>query len=499
MTKYHKQSYLKEIATSVLSASESKARLENHPIEGRFLATLCRYGLDAYIDAEGIIEEATFTDEINQMIWKCLVAFFDLEEVNPTLASLMKYADALGYRNFFEAKNEKDYLKSLFNLPVELQDARILGGELRKLQFKRDGYQVLEVAASKLVEISTLEPLSKIAACMEEPISDFLVKTSNFSDEGKFLRDVVDIHVANLFDNPDTVRGIQTRFSKYDNMIGGSMEPGTFHVIVARSGVGKSIHAANTAINVAKSNNFVILADLELDEKLTMNRILAALTGINGRKFTTSSFTEEEKDKINDAVKLFNTLPIYYINVATKEIDETTSIFKRILNKKVGKKENNDFKDTLIIYDYLRLNDTADISKSIMEHQALGFHAIKIKNTALQTKIPILTYLQANREGIEKEDSGSVAGSDRVYWLCDSMALFKRKDEKEIAEDKAFNRNFNRKMIWLKARNAEESPFGEYINYSVLPSCALVEGPTNTELRTVPILKVSNVDKNTNF
>lgn len=477
-----------------------KERLSDEAGESRLLSSILRHGLDAFIEIEGIVQTNTMTCEATQVLWHCIEEFFGVESAKPTIASIIKYSKALGY-TLFDSKNEKDWLVSLFNLPTEIQDTKILGTELKRLQIKRELVDRHEAAINNLIEISTLEPLSKIVACSEQPISDYVIKLSNYGDEGKFLKDVVDIHIANLFDNPNTVRGIKTGYSKFDNMIGGSMEPGTFHVIVARSGCGKSIHAANTAVNIAKQGNFVILADLELDEQMTMNRILASMSGVNGRKFSSASFTEEDKDKINDAVKLFQTLPIYYINVSCKEIDETLSLMKRILSKKVGKKENNDFKDCAIIYDYLRLNDSEDVTKNLQEHQALGFHAIKLKNTALQTKIPLLTYLQSNRSGIKTEDSSVAASSDRVLWLADSMSLLKRKSEDEILEDRAQKRRiFNRKMIWIKARNAEEGQPGEYINYDVMPCCRLEEGPTNVEINNYqPQITTTEADKQTVF
>ncbi len=487
-----------KIATSVLNVSAKVDNLEDKPAEGRLLSSVLKHGLDAYIETDGIVKEETFTDEANQILWKCIKNFFELEESKPTLSSIIKYADALGYKNFFEKANEKDYLKGLFNLPVEIQDARILGTQLRKLQIKRDFFSVLEVAANKLLEASTLDPLTKILSNVEGPIEDFMLKLVSNDNEGCFLSDYADIHMLNLFDNPNTVMGIKTGFNCYDDMIGGSIEPGTFHVIVARSGVGKSIHAANTAINVAKQGHFVILADLELNANMTINRMIASLSGVNGKKFNKANFTEEEKDKINDAIKLFKTLPIYYINTSCKGIDETISIFKRILNKKVGKKQNNDFRSCLTIYDYLRLNDGAEL-RNTLETQALGFSAIKLKNTALTTKVPILTYMQANREGITAETTGVASGSDRVLWLCDSMSLFKRKDEDEMNEDRAYNRNFNRKMVWLKARNSEDQLPGEYINYNVGGDCSLTEGVSNMNIRAIQTLKVDNNDKQVQF
>lgn len=485
--------------TYALNASAALEKLEDKPAEGRFLASVCQYGLDAYIDVEGIVVENSFTEEANQIIWRCLVNFFDLEECKPTLASIMKYADALGYKNFFEKKDEKDYLRGLFQLPVELQDARILGGQLRKLQIKREFFNVLEIGANNLIAANPLEPLSKIISSVEVPMNDYLMKLASGDEEGKLLTDGGDIYLANLFDNPNTVIGFQTGFPKYDDYIGCGLEPETLHIIVARAKVGKSSFLLNTSINLSKQNVSSIILDYEMSQKKWMNRFLSNLTQINIRKFKTASFSEEEKDKINDAYKIIKDYPIYYLNINGKSVDEALFCAKRMLNKKIGKGEDGKYKCTLI-YDYLRLNDGEDISKNIQEYQALMFQGLKIKDFLIQNKLPGMTCVQANRGGIDTEDTSVASGSDRVLWICDSMCLFKRKSEEEIAEDKSHNRNFNRKMVFLETRDGAEVDAGTYINYNFDGGIAkITEGPLNTELRTNKKIQVDDADKATNI
>jgi|JI10StandDraft_1071094.scaffolds.fasta_scaffold10620_5 replicative DNA helicase len=483
--------------TYALDALEDK--LQDQPGEARFLASLLQHGHDAFVDVEGIVVEDSMTDDINQIILKSAYNFFDLEEVKPTVASIIKYADALGYKHVFDKKDEKDYLKSLFRLPTEIQDCRVVGGQLRKLHVKRDYINKLRVAIGNVAEISTLEPLSKIISAGQTPIEEYLMKISASNEEGGYLTSDLDIYLANLFDNPNTTIGYKAGFNRYENFIGGSYEPETMHVVIARMKVGKSSWALNVAINLAKQGIHTVIADFEMSKQKWLNRFLSNITGINVRKFKESRFTEEEKDKINDATKIMLKYPIIYTNINGKGIDEALFSVKRLLNKSVPKK-NNGHPECMFIYDYIRINDTGDMNNDTKEYQALGFHAIKLKNFAITNKIPILTFVQANRDGINKEDASVASGSDRVGWLCDSLCLFKRKDEEEIAEDKANKRDFNRKLVFLESRDGEESEPGTYVNYKFDGAIARIEeGPSNIELRTAQPLKVSNEDKNTEF
>lgn len=230
-----------EMSSDILAKSAlNKERLSDEAGESRFLSSILKHGLDAYVDVEGIVTDSTFTCEPTQVLWKSIVAFFELEETNPTLASIIKYAQALGF-NVFEKKSEKDWLSSLFHLPTELQDCRIIGSELRKLQIKRELYSRLESSMNNLLEISTLEPLTKIVASVEQPIEEYLMKLISSDSEGDFLLKNSDVYIENLFANPNTSIGFQTGYPKYDEFAGGALEPETMHVVMARPKVGKAL------------------------------------------------------------------------------------------------------------------------------------------------------------------------------------------------------------------------------------------------------------------
>ena len=55
--------------------------------------------------------------------------------------------------------------------------------------------------------------------------------------------------------------------------------------------------------------------------------------------------------------------------------------------------------------------------------------------------------MQLNRDGITKESTDAVSGSDRLIWPCTSFTIFKMKSDEEKAEDNP--KNGNRKMVPL--------------------------------------------------
>jgi len=59
--------------------------------------------------------------------------------------------------------------------------------------------------------------------------------------------------------------------------------------------------------------------------------------------------------------------------------------------------------------------------------------------------------VQLNRDGITKESTDVVSGSDRLVWLCTSFSIFKDKSEEEKSMD-GIN-NGNKKLIPIVSRH----------------------------------------------
>ena len=80
-----------------------------------------------------------------------------------------------------------------------------------------------------------------------------------------------------------------------------------------------------------------------------------------------------------------------------------------------------------IWYEYLKLMSSSGITNNIQEYQALGFQITNLHNLAVKYDFPCLSFVQLNRDGITKESTDAVSGSDRLIWLCTSFSIFKLK------------------------------------------------------------------------
>ena len=157
-------------------------------------------------------------------------------------------------------------------------------------------------------------------------------------------------------------------------------------------------------------------------------------------------------------------------------------IYLRWIIQKVGFDENGRVNDCMIIYDYLKMMTSENITANLQEYQLLGFQNTSLHNFCVQYDCPCLAFVQLNRDGITKESTDVVSGSDRLIWLCTSFSIFKKKSEEEIAADTV--EQGNRKLVPVVCRHGSGLEEGNYINMSMRGEIGRInEGITKDELR----------------
>jgi hypothetical protein len=227
----------------------------------------------------------------------------------------------------------------------------------------------------------------------------------------------------------------------------------------------------------------VLNMDTEMNHKDHIHRILAMMTEIEINNIESGKFSKSpnQYEKIKEASAKLNSMPIYYKSIAGKPFDEQVGLMRRWLHKDVGLNSDGTAKDCLIIYDYLKLMDSSGISQDMKEYQVLGFMMTSLHNFAVKYQIPVLAFIQLNRDGITKETTDTASGSDRIIWLCSNFSIFKRKIDEEIAEDGPDYGN--RKLIPLISRHGAGLDENDYINFHMKGWCAkIMEGKTKLEI-----------------
>ena len=453
--------------------------------ERAVLSGICKYGENAYLDIADILQPSTFTVDSNVMIFSVLKEICDKEH-SPSIdiASILSTSQALNFSHILSQKNETQHLKAIIDFPVNLENVRKFAAKIRKLQIARLLTDQLEIAKDKLLEINGQEPISSIIGIAEDSVFNFSSLLNDTDNNPVSVSSIIDDYVNNIKDNPIDQIGVPTGFHVYDNAIGGGLRKGSVSIIAARPKTGKTLLADNIGLHIAKNVKLPVLnMDTEMSTEDHINRLLAMMTEIEINTIETGK-AFDSPDKQNRLQKAQNDLKdirLYYKSIAGKPFEEQLAIMRRWLVKEVGLHPDGTAKDCVIVYDYLKLMDSSGMSQDMKEYQVLGFMMTSLHNFAVRYKVPILGFIQLNRDGITKESTDTASGSDRIVWLCSNFSIFKRKSDEEIAEDGP--NNGNRKLVPLISRHGGGLDDNDYINCHMKGWCAKIEeGKTRLEL-----------------
>jgi len=227
----------------------------------------------------------------------------------------------------------------------------------------------------------------------------------------------------------------------------------------------------------------VLNMDTEMTKEDHIHRLLAMITEIELSKIETGKFAESPNllKKIQEASEQLKQSPMYHKSIAGKPFEEQLSVMRRWLVKEVGLNDDGTAKDCVIFYDYLKLMDSSGMSQDLKEYQVLGFMMTALHNFAIKYRVPIVGFVQLNRDGISKEGTDTASGSDRIIWLCSNFTIFKKKSDEEMAEDGPDGGN--RKLIPIISRHGGGLDDNDYINCHMKGWCAkITEGKTKLEL-----------------
>lgn len=451
--------------------------------ERAVLAGLFAYGLEAYVEVSDIISHQTFGHYNNQILYKCIEKVME-SEAEVDLPSVLAASQQLGFYDSVNTKQELEYINSLMKFPIKKDNVAHFAAQIKKFEFARKIKNLADRIGKDVESINGDESINDIIGLMENPLVEFLRQDSVSEKPQKIGKDV-EAYFDFLVENRCDQIGIPTGFPRYDAAIGGGLRRKCVDLVSARPKVGKSVFADNVAINVAASGIPVLMLDTEMSKEDHLNRIISNLSGVPINEISTGKFSEDQEKTL--AVKLaidkIKDIPYTYVSVAGAPFEQILNTIKRWIMQEVGQDENGRTNDCVVIYDYLKLMSSSSISNNIQEYQALGFQITSLHNLAVKYDFPCLSFVQLNRDGITKESTDAVSGSDRLIWLCTSFSIFKVKSAEEVAEDGP--NAGNRKLVPIVSRHGPGMEDGNYINMKMFGDKAKLE-----ELRTRDEFKV---------
>jgi replicative DNA helicase len=471
--------------------------------ERAVLSGIAKYGEELYLDIADILQESSFTIDSNKLIFQCLKTLCEKEQLKTIdLASIYSAAQDSGFAHVLYKPDEARHLKAILDFPVNRDNVGKFAAKIKKLEIARLLYNQLDNAKDKILNISGNESISSIISIAEDTVFDFTSLINDSDNNPVPIGNNIKDYINNLIENPIDQIGIPTGFPVYDQSIGGGLRKSTVNVIAARPKTGKTLLVDNMGWYISQLDIPVLNLDTEMTKEDHINRLLAMATETEINQIETGKFatSPDKRLKIEKAADKLEKSKIYYKSIAGKPFEEQLAMMRRWIVKDVGLEDNGSAKPCVIFYDYLKLMDSQGMSQDLKEYQVLGFMMTSLHNFATKYKVPIVAFVQLNRDGITKESTDTASGSDRIIWLCSNFTIFKRKSDEEIAEDGPTEGN--RKLVPIISRHGGGLDDNDYINCHMKGWCAKIsEGRTKLEISNNINTKIKDgfiIDDNTN-
>lgn len=172
--------------------------------------------------------------------------------------------------------------------------------------------------------------------------------------------------------------------------------PGQMITIGARTGVGKSVFAVNSAVAACQAGKSVLFFSLEMSATEIQDRVFSSISGVPMNNAKLGTLAPDETQKLEAAAQDVAKMKL---QVETEPKITIDAIRAKAL-KRLQSEEGLD----LIIVDYLQLI-TPSSSRYGSRQEAVADLSRNIKLMAKQLAVPIIVLVQLNRESGEEEDS----------------------------------------------------------------------------------------------
>lgn len=424
-------------------------KFKDAALERAVIGTVIKNGKETFYEAE-ILQPKDFSHEINQKIWKSLsdLASDPTKEIDGESIKLQLSSD----KSWTFDQKKSDYIDAIQASSFSKKNVCEFATKLKNLAIFR---QLIEVHSKQVEYVYGLtgnEKLSDVISNIESDVVNVFLNSGDADIED--LSGTIIENVENLIQmEPVDQVGIPTGFPIWDSSIGGGPRRASVNVIASRAKAGKSYLANNFALNVAKLGIPVLILDSELTLEVQQNRLVCIESECPIAFFETGEFAQNEdmKSAVQEAAKRMSNYPISYRNIASLSPAEVLIYIKKWITKTVGFNEHGKANDCLVIYDYLKLASGEGLSKHTPEYLLLGLIITELQNLAIKYEIPVIAFCQTNRDGIDESHTGTIAGSDRILWLCSSLSVLRNKIPPDIEMGSSFEHG-NKTLKVLEAR-----------------------------------------------
>src|SRR6201998_2227867 len=261
-------------------------------------------------------------------------------------------------------------------------------------------------------------------------------------------------NIDNLYRNSRTVTGLETDFTKLDEMTSG-LQKGELIIVAARPSMGKTAFAINMAQNAAVNHNATVAVfSLEMNKESLLRRMLSSQAWVDQRNLQTGFIRKEDHDKLVRGLEQLIESRMFIDDTAGISLAEMRAKARR-LRQTVGALD-------LVVVDYLQLMSATlpSAGDKRYENRTQEVSAISrgLKALAKEMNVPVVALSQLSRASERRGDdkrpmlsdlreSGSIEQDADVVAFIHREAYYNR-DEEMSESDRAKS-----EIIIAKQRN----------------------------------------------
>jgi len=349
---------------------------------------------DAIINVADLIIPDDFYDFRHRLVYEAILELFE----KSTSIDILTVSNLLEEKKQMDKVGGSSYLTQLVNaVPSAAHVAyyatiirkkgtlrRLItsAGEITNMAFSEDGEieTILDSAEQRLFNVSQKHLKQNFI-----PISSVLHETFERIDE--------------LHREKGKLRGLPTGFVDLDRALGG-LQKSDLIVLAARPSMGKTALALDIIRYISLNTKTPTgIFSLEMSKDQLVDRLLSAQSDVDLWKIRTGNLSDDDFEKIGDAMGSLAEAPIYIDDAAGGNIMEIRTKARRLqVEQKLG----------LIVVDYLQLMAGRNTDNRVQEVSEIS-RSLKI--LARELNVPVLALSQLSR-GVESRP-------DKVPQLAD--------------------------------------------------------------------------------
>ncbi len=347
---------------------------------------LSKYALDKAID---LLSVDDFYYDNNRVIFSALVGLnsknspIDMTSIITELKNSDKLNEAGGIPYITEVLNSEAVATNCEYYIKKVSDASLL----RRLIKVSEEIGNLGYESSDEVDEVLDEAERKILSVVKNK------QTTEFREFKDVLYDA-EKNLEDLSKNKGEVTGIPSGFTDLDRITSGFHE-NQLIIVAARPAMGKTVFSLNLAVNAALKGKSVAIFNLEMDAVQLANRILSSVGQIEGRKFLSGSFDNNDWVRLNEAISQLSDAKIFINDTPGATIGEIRSKCRRLASSDAGL--------DLVVIDYLQLISGGK-SYGTNRQQEVSDISRALKLMALELHIPVIALSQLSRLVEQRED-----------------------------------------------------------------------------------------------